>query len=131
MKMRNTKYILDIALVGLALSVLVPCSALAQGDTSRGKQLYVECAACHTFNNDDDELGPGLQGLFGRQAGALEDYYYSPVLSNSGVVWNADTLNAFIADPQAAVPLNRMPYSGLPDAQDRADLIEYLRDASE
>lgn len=125
-KMRNTKYILGIALLGLTASC-----ALAQTNVSRGEQLYVECAACHTFDNDTEELGPGLQGIFGRQAGALENYYYSPVLSDSGLVWTADTLNAFIADPQAAIPTNRMPYSGMPDAQDRADLIEYLMSASQ
>jgi cytochrome c len=126
MKMRNTIIVFGTALLGLASS-----SALAQSDVSRGEQLYVECAACHTFDNDTEELGPGLQGLFGRQAGALENYYYSSVLSDSGIVWNADTLDAFIADPQAAIPANRMPYSGLPDAQDRADLIEYLMEMSE
>jgi len=132
MKMRNTLFLLGTALLGIvAASVLGQSATFAASDISRGEQLYVECAACHSFDNDTEELGPGLQGIFGRQAGGLEDYYYSPVLSNSGVVWNADTLNAFIADPQAAIPLNRMPYSGLPDAQDRTDLIEYLRSASE
>jgi cytochrome c len=124
--MRNTIFVLGTALIGLA-----PSSALAQADASRGEQLYVECAACHTFDNDTEELGPGLQGLFGRRAGGLENYYYSPVLSDSGIIWNADTLNAFIADPQAAIPTNRMPYSGMPDPQDRADLIEYLMEMSE
>jgi len=126
MTLRNSNLFLAAALLGLA-----PLSALAQGDASRGEELYVECAACHTFDNDTEELGPGLQGLFGRRAGALENYYYSPVLSDSRIVWNADTLNAFIADPQAAIPLNRMPYSGMPDPQDRADLIEYLMRASQ
>ena len=124
--MRNTIFFLGTALIGFAAA-----SALAQSDVSRGEQLYVECAACHSFDNDAEELGPGLQGLFGRQAGALENYYYSPVLSDSGIVWNADTLDAFVADPQAAIPANRMPYSGLPDPQDRADLIEYLMEMSE
>ena len=123
--LRNTTIVLGAALLGLA-----PMTALAQGDALRGEELYVECAACHTFDNDEEELGPGLQGLFGREAGSLENYFYSPVLSESRVIWNADTLNAFIADPQAAIPLNRMPYSGMPDPQDRADLIEYLMNAS-
>jgi cytochrome c len=124
--MQNMIFVLGTALLGLA-----PLSVHAQGDVLNGEQLYVECAACHTFNNNDEELGPGLQGVFGRQAGALVNYYYSTVLSNSRIIWNADTLNAFIADPQTAIPNNRMPYSGLPDAQDRADLIEYLMSASE
>ena len=126
MIMRNANFVLATVFLALASS-----SALAQSDVSRGEQLYVECAACHSFDNDAEELGPGLQGLFGRQAGALENYYYSPVLSDSGIVWDADTLNAFIADPQAAIPTNRMPYSGMPDAQDRADLLEYLMRASQ
>ena len=126
MTMRNSDVFIAVALIGLA-----PFSALAQADATRGEQLYVECAACHSFDNDTEELGPGLQGIFGRQAGALENYYYSPVLSDSRIIWNADTLNAFIADPQAAIPTNRMPYSGMPDPQDRADLIEYLMSASQ
>lgn len=116
--------------LGLAASIAMAGAASAQ-DASRGQELYIECAACHTFDNDGEELGPGLGGLFGRQAGALENFYYSPALAESGITWNADTLNAFIADPQAAVPRNRMPYSGLPDAQDRADLIAYLMEMSE
>jgi cytochrome c len=124
--MQNTILVLCSALLGL-----VSLSVHAQSDFSRGEELYIECAACHTFDNSDEELGPGLQGVFGRQAGGLDNYYYSPVLSNSRIIWNADTLNAFIADPQTAIPNNRMPYSGLPEAQDRADLIEYLKSASE
>jgi cytochrome c len=124
--MRNTICVLGPALLGLTASC-----ALAQTEISRGEQLYVECAACHSFDNDAEELGPGLQGLFGRRAGSLENYYYSPVLSDSAIVWTADTLNAFIADPQAAIPANRMPYSGMPDPEDRADLIEYLMNAGQ
>jgi cytochrome c len=116
--------------LGLVATIGMASTGFAQ-DTSRGEQLYVECAACHTFDNDDEEVGPGLAGLIGRQAGALENFYYSPALATSGITWNADTLNAFIADPQAAVPRNRMPYSGLTDAQDRADLIAYLMEMSE
>lgn len=120
------------AIIGLGLiALLASSSATLAQDASHGEELYVECAACHTFNNDDEELGPGLGALFGRRAGALENFYYSPAMENSGIVWNADTLNAFIANPQAAVPLNRMPYSGLTDAQDRADLIAYLMEMSE
>ena len=116
--------------LGLATLIATAGTALAQ-DASRGEELYIECAACHTFDNADEELGPGLGALFGRRAGALENFYYSPALAESGITWNTDTLNAFIANPQAAVPRNRMPYSGLPDEQDRADLIAYLMEMSE
>ena len=52
---------------------------------------------------------------------------YSPAIKRSGIVWTAQTLDAFIADPQKLVPANRMPYAGMPDAADRADLIAYLQ----
>ena len=54
----------------------------------------------------------------------------SPALKRSGITWSAQTLDAFIADPQQAVPANRMPYAGMPDAAGRADLIAYLLKAS-
>ena len=68
--------------------------------------------------------------MFGRSAGELADFRYSPALKRSGIRWNPETLERFIADPQAVVPANRMPYAGMPDARDRADLIAYLLRAS-
>jgi cytochrome c len=106
-------------------------NAASAQNAAHGEELYVECAACHSFDNAAEELGPGLGGLFGRQAGALNNFHYSPALASSGITWNADTLNAFIADPQVAVPRNRMPYSGLVNEQDRADLIAYLMQMSQ
>jgi len=118
--------------IAITFVSLIALTGAAQAqDTTRGAALYVECASCHSFDNAAEELGPGLGGLFGRPAGSLENFYFSPALARSGITWNADTLNAFIADPQAAVPLNRMPYSGLPDAEARADLIAYLMEMSD
>ena len=57
----------------------------------------------------------------------MADYRYSPALKRSGITWTAEALDTFIADPQASVPANRMPYAGMPDAGDRADLIAYLQ----
>ena len=57
------------------------------------------------------------------------DFRYSPALKRSGITWTAQTLDTFIADPQKTVPANRMPYAGMPDAGDRADLIAYMRKA--
>jgi cytochrome c len=47
-------------------------------------------------------------------------------MKRSGIVWTPETLDKYIADPQAAIPANRMPYAGMADAGDRADLIAYL-----
>jgi len=51
-------------------------------------------------------------------------------MKRSGIVWTGQTLDAFLADPQKAVPANRMPYAGLTDASDRGDLVSYLEKAT-
>jgi cytochrome c len=61
-----------------------------------------------------------------RKAGELADFRYSPAMKRSGVTWTAETLEKYIADPQAMIPANRMPYAGMTNASDRADLIAYL-----
>ena len=104
--------------------------AHADGDAARGKKLFEECAACHSLERGVNGVGPGLQGVFERKAGDLADYRYSPAMKRSGLAWSARTLDIFIADPQKEILGNRMPFSGMPEARDRADLIEYLRGAA-
>ena len=65
--------------------------------------------------------------MFQRKAGEGADFRYSPAMRRSGIAWTPQTLDTFLADPQAAVPANRMPYAGMPGAADRADLIAYLQ----
>jgi len=103
--------------------------ARADGDAARGEKKFEECAACHKIERGENDLGPSLHGVFGRKAGTLADFRYSPALKRSGITWTAQTLDAYLADPQKAVPANRMPYAGLAEASDRADLIAYLQKA--
>jgi cytochrome c2 len=102
----------------------------AQGDAARGEQRFEECAACHKLEPGANDVGPSLNGLFNRKAAELADFRYSPALKRSGIVWSAQTLDTFLADPQKVVPANRMPYAGMPDAAARADLIAYLQKAT-
>lgn len=117
-----------------AMAVLVGALALAagaaraDGDAARGEKKFEECVACHALDRAaNNSLGPSLYGVFGRKAAALEDFRFSPALKRSGIVWSAGTMDTYIADPQAAVPGNRMPYAGMTAAGDRADLIAYLQ----
>jgi cytochrome c len=105
-------------------------AARASGDAARGEKLYEDCAACHSIERGVKGVGPTLYGIFGRKAGELDDYRYSPALKRSGIIWTEGTLDTFIADSQATVPANRMPYAGMPNAADRDDLIAYLQKAS-
>ena len=103
--------------------------ARADGDAARGEKKFEECAACHKIAPGDDSVGPSLHGVFGRKAGTLTDFRYSPALKRSGITWTPQTLDTFLADPQKVVPANRMPYAGLAEASERADLIAYLQKA--
>jgi cytochrome c len=110
--------------------VLAAGAARADGDATRGQMRFEECATCHTIERGVNNVGPSLHGVVGRKAGEVADFRYSPAMKRSGLTWTAQTLDMFIADPQKEVPGNRMPFAGMPDAGERADLIAYLMKAS-
>jgi len=110
----------------LCAALLALTSVPAFADAKRGETLFAECIACHVLAGEPG-IGPDLRGVFGRKAGTREDFRYSPAMRRSGIEWTPQSLDAYIADPQKAIPANRMPYAGMQDARDRADLIEYMR----
>jgi cytochrome c len=114
----------------MAALLLLTAAARADGDPARGEQRFVDCAACHAPQPGVTNVGPSLTGVFGRKAGTLGDFRYSPALKRSGITWTAQTIDTFIAEPLKLVPANRMPYAGMTDAADRADLIAYLEKAT-
>jgi cytochrome c len=114
----------------LGMTLLLAGAAHADGDAARGETRFQDCAACHRLEASANSVGPSLHGIFTRKAGELTDFRYSSAMKRSGIVWTPDTLNTFISDPQAMVPANRMPYAGMANASDRADLIAYLSKAS-
>jgi cytochrome c len=103
-------------------------AALAAGDPKAGEAVYARCLACHALAYD--RVGPRHCGLFGRRAGAVPGFEYSPAMQRSRLVWNEKTLNRFLADPPGTVPGTTMTYAGVDDPQERADLIAYLRSVS-
>ena len=97
-----------------------------RGDAARGAQLYeARCGGCH--GADANRVGPAHRGVFGRRAGAVPGFDYSPALRASRLIWDARTLDAWLADPEATIPGQAMGYR-VGDARDRADLIAYLRE---
>jgi cytochrome c len=115
----------------LGMTLLLSGAARADGDAARGEARFQDCAACHRLEADVNSVGPSLHGIFTRKAGELADFRYSSAMKRSDIVWTPETLNTFISDPQAMVPANRMPYAGMANAGDRADLIAYLSKASQ
>ena len=121
---------LPLTAVAAVLLMLLPRSPVlgADGDPTRGEQIYHRCQGCHSI--DANRVGPRHAGLFGRHAGSLDDYNYSDAMRASGVVWSETTLDQFLTAPRKFIPGTKMPFAGIPDAQERADLIAYLKRAT-
>lgn len=115
----------------MALLALSSGSALAQGDAAKGKRLFARCQACHSVEPGQNKIGPTLAGLFGREAGAVEGFNYSDAMKSADVVWDEETVSAYLADPKEYIPGNRMLFPGLRKEQDRADIVAYLKEATE
>ncbi len=99
-------------------------------DAAHGKTVFARCAACHDLNTGRTVLGPSLKGIVGRKAGSMPGFSYSPAMLAKGIAWSPGNLDQFITAPTKFVPGTRMPFAGIPDAKDRADLIAYLEAAA-
>lgn len=103
-----------------------------EGDAVRGKRVFVKCMACHSAVEGQTMTGPSLYGVIGAPAGHAQSFpRYSKAMAGSGVMWTEEALFAYLANPPAFIPGNGMLFPGLPDAQDRADVIAYLKSASQ
>lgn len=94
----------------------------------RGAQLYKRCQSCHTLEQDGrHKVGPNMWALYGSTAGTKEGFAYSKAMSESGVIWNDETLSAYIENPRQYMPGNRMSYAGLRKAEDREAVLAYIK----
>lgn len=105
----------------------------AAGNAEAGRLSFLKCQACHTLGDGDGAtIGPNLANIFGRMAGSSITYTtYSKALRESGIVWNEQALDQWMRDPQNFLPGNKMPFAGIRSAQERKDLLAYLRQATE
>ncbi len=111
-------------LLPVIVSAVLSSPAMA-GDPVRGQELYESrCIACHS--PDANRVGPKHRGVVGRVSGTVSDYSYSRALKAAQVTWDAQSLDQWLANPQAFIPGQKMNFR-VNDPADRADLIAYLK----
>jgi cytochrome c len=107
-------------------------TAMPQGDAARGRLVFGPCRTCHYFEPSvGHNFGPSLHRIFGRVAGKQEGFaYYSEDFKAAQFVWTPQLMYAWLENPMAMFPGSTMMSLGVPDAQQRADLIEFLKQAT-
>jgi cytochrome c len=112
--------------------IALPSRAIAEpADIVGGERLYRACTACHSLEPDRNMTGPSLAEVWNRKSGSLPSFpRYSPALKSAGIIWNDDTLDEWIKDPQHFIPGNTMTFPGMKDSRQRADLLAFLKEAT-
>lgn len=123
--------------ISFVAALLIAGAATAEqiGDVDKGAKVFSKCTGCHQIGEGaTDRIGPHLNGIFGRAAAAHDGYRYSKSMKRAGddgLIWTAETLEAYIENPRALVSKTRMSFRGLKDAEDRANVLAYMRSFSD
>ncbi|MER8700274.1 c-type cytochrome [Mesorhizobium sp. M1227] len=111
--------------LALVIFAAIVSSAQAEGNADHGKTLFSRCTGCHAATAQN-KFGPGLAGVFGRQAGTAPNFRYSKAMIGYARHWDDQTLENFLAAPAKAIPGTTMTTT-VPNGSDRADIIAYLK----
>lgn len=122
------------ATITLVASVLIlgAGSAFAQSAESGERTFNQQCKSCHTVEKGGaSTLGPNLFGVIGRKAGTAPGYDFSEAMKKSGITWDEASLGEYLKDPKAKVPDGKMAFAGLKRPPQLADVIAYLKKATQ
>jgi cytochrome c len=119
----------------LAAATLIAATALpamlqkvAAQDVEKGQRSFNKCLPCHAIGpGAENKVGPALNGIDGRHAGAVASFNYSEANKNSGLVWNEATFKDYIRSPQAKIPGTKMAFAGITNPQEIDNLWAYLK----
>ena len=128
--MRGQVALLAGVACGLALLTRAEAQmAIPAAKPLSGEELFKrQCSTCHTTNaSDPQRQGPTLAGVFGRKAGAVSGFHYSPGFAKADWTWDEAHLDPWLTNPQAVIPGAIMPYRQA-KAEVRTAIIGYLKD---
>lgn len=97
------------------------------GNADAGRRVWTRCMSCHVLDEGVNRVGPSLYGIIGREAGTVEGFRYSDANANSSIIWTEEIMFDYLENPREYIPGTFMAFPGLPDAQQRADIIAYIR----
>ena len=106
-------------------------SALAEGNAEAGKKIFNKCKACHALEAGKKKVGPSLHGIIGSKSGHMEGFKYSSAMMEAGIEWTDENLDQYLTNPKDFIPGNKMIFPGPKDAQQRADVIAYIKEATQ
>jgi cytochrome c len=120
------------AAAAIVVSLATPQAFAQSGNAARGERVFnQQCKTCHSLEEGPSLTGPTLHGMFGRKAGTAPGFEFSEAMIKSGIVWDETTLAEYTRDPKAKVPDTKMVFNGLKQAGQLADLVAYLKQATQ
>lgn len=126
---------MKVSVLAATALLALTATAFADGDAAKGEKIFKKCTACHAVGVDaKNKVGPELNGIVGRKVASVEGFKYSPAMIEFGAgdkVWDAETIDAYLADPKGFVPKNKMAFAGVKKEDEREDVIAYLSQFNE
>ncbi len=140
-KLKETAYKIDIPKVAVttttsststALTIEPILELLITASLENGEKLYKKCGACHNYEKGSkSKIGPNLWDIVNRLKASSEGFAYSNALAEIGGMWDFEELNKFLFKPKDYIQGTKMNFAGLKKAEDRADIILWLRQQSD